>query len=639
MKYTLRALFAVGILAGFYVVGLAIVVALAYVGYLLSVVGIRVIAGGFWILAVVVAIAIGKSIAAQRKPADLDRGSILLGEDEQPELWREVRELAGFAGTRPPDEIRLIAVANAGVAEETTLLGLVVGTRRMFLGAALLIGLTRQQLRAVLAHELGHYSGRHTTLGALAYRGKEAIARVLDDLEGSFARKPLELYSRLYLAISQTVNRRQEFEADRLSAELVGAATAAEALRQNEALDPAWHLFLDEYVAAGENVGCRPKDLFDGFRLFIADPERQRQLAEAREDPGEPPRSVYDSHPPTAERLAAFRALERGAREEDVSEPAVTVLHDPQADLARLADALYADSDLRPVAFEEMVPLSARSVTTHMAQTFLNAVRQCEVPSPTLGGVVTALKEGRRESLLGLVNVDGSDDPGIARSAIAGLLGDTVAHTLLEQGSATYELDWGGQPRLVDAAGQPLDPWTPAYEALGDDDDAVTALEAWLDRHGVRRDLELPPLPRPEEPPVEPRHWLGLLAPVNKGIFSRRAVFGVADSGVLICKPRYEDHWAATLAMYSFRDDGRAYALRMAAQRPTDVLADDRARHLPWDEIASIVARNGRFFHSMRITARDGWAVTLKWSAMAHVEGNVWSALTRHLDDRFTIAS
>ena len=640
VKYTLRALLAVGVLAGFYVVGLVVVVALGYAAYLLTVTGVRGFAGQVWILVVVVAIAVGRGIFSRRKRAGPDPGGRLVGEAEQPELWREVRELAGFAGTRAPDEIRLVAGANAGVMEETKLLGLVGGTRRLFLGAPLLIGLTRQQLRSILAHELGHYSGRHTALGALTYRGKEAIGRVLTNLDGNFVRKPLELYGRLYLAVSQTVNRRQELEADRLSAELVGPATAGEALRQTEALDAAWRVFLDRYVAPGEDVGCRPRDLFDGFRRFVGNPERQRQLAEVRANWEDPPRSVYDSHPSTTQRLAAFHVLEAGGGQADISEPAATLLRDPESDLARLGEVIYRDSGLRPVAFEEMVALAGRSGTAHNARVFLDAVREREVPSPTLSGAVAALKEGRPEALLGLVHGN-DDDPDAPRRTVASFLGDTIAHSLLEDGSATYQLDWGGPPRLIDGTGEPLDPWSPAYEALTADDDAVAVLDAWLDHHRVRRDLELPPFDRAaDQPPAEPTRWLGLLAPVkDKGFWSRQAVLGVADSGLLICRPRYADHAAAAFAMYTYRDQGRTYVKRFLDYRPADVLDDSRARHVPWTAIASIAARNGRFSHTMLVTASDGSTWTLKWPATAHIEGEVWAALIHYLDDRFTVAS
>ena len=286
-----------------------------------------------------------------------------------------------------------------------------------------------------------------------------------------------------------------------------------------------------------------------------------------------------------------------------------------------------------------MIALAGRADTAHNARVFLDAVRERGVSSPTLGGAVAALKEGRSEALLGLVQ-DSDDDPDAAHRTVGSLLGDTVAHSLLEDGSATYELDWGGPSRLIDGTGEQLDPWTPAYEALTADDDAVAAFEAWLDHHGVRRDIELPPFDRAtDQTPAEPTRWLGVLAPVNRGIFTRRAVFGVADSGVLICKPRSEDHWAAAIAMQSFRDDGRAYAKRMLSQGPADVLGESRARHLPWAENTSIVARNGRFFRRMVIAASDGSTMTLKWSATAHIEGEVWPALTYYLGDRFTVAS
>jgi Zn-dependent protease with chaperone function len=641
VKYTLRALLSVGLLAGFYVVGLAVVVALGYAAYLLTVAGARSFAGSVWLLVAVVAFAIGRGIFSVQKRTHTDPVGLLVGEADQPELWREVRDLAESAGTRAPGEIRLVAATNAGVTEETKLLGLVGGTRRLFIGAPLLIGLTREQLRSILAHELGHYSGRHTALGAVTYRGKEAIGRVLTNLEGNFVRKPFELYERLYRAVSQTVNRRQELEADRRSAELVGPITAAEALLQTEALDPAWHAFLDGYVAPGEGVGYRPRDLFDGFRRFVNDPERQRELAEVRANLPDPPRSVYDSHPPTTERLAAFKALESGAAQADSSAPAVTLLRDPQADLARFGDVIYRDSELEPVPFEVMVARLTGSHVAHNARVFLDAMRQREVPNPTLGGAVTILKEGRPEALLDLASGNG-DDPDAARRTIASVLGDTIAHSLLEDGSATYALDWGGPARLLNGTGQRLDPWTPAYEALTIDDDAVAALDAWLDHHGVRRDFELPPLDRSaDQPPAEPTRWLGMLAPVKEkgGIFGREDVLGVADSGLLVCRTRYGDRLVAAFALYSFRNSGTAYVKRFLDYRPADLLAESRARHVPWSSIASIAASNGRISRTMIVTENDGSTWTLKWSATAHLDGEVWAPLSHYLGDRFTVAS
>jgi Zn-dependent protease with chaperone function len=633
VKYTFRAVLAVGILVGFYVVALAIVVAVVYLGILVVTTWGSGVPVGFWVFAVVVVGALGRSLFSVQKAEPADQKRFVIGEADQPRLWQEVREVAAFVATRPPDEIQLVAAADAGVAEESSMLGLVGGKRTMVIGAPLLVGLSRDQFRAVLAHELGHYSRRHTVFAALTYRGREAIGRALTQLDDNLVRIPLRLYSRLYLAVAQTVNRRQEFEADRLSAELVGARTAAEALRQGVALGPAWDFFLEQYVAPAADEGSRPSDLFGGFRCFLADPERQSQVAEFRANLEDPPRSVYDSHPPITKRLAAFGAVAtEGAH--DTSGPATTLLSDQQADLAGLCEALYQESDLVPMKFEDMAALEGRSRSEHNARFFLNVVGREGIAPPLLGGAVAAMTEGRSEELLRLV----TDTDGAARAKVATVLGDAVAYSMLVQGSARYVLDWSGPPRLVDESDESLDPWTPVYEALAADGDAVAAFETWLDDHKVRRDIELPPVdPEAVQPPDEPTHWFGVLAPVKTSRFSRYFVLGVADSGVLICTPRAEDRWAAGFATQSFRDGGRVYAKRMLARQPADVLAEAKTRHFRWTDITSLAARNDRFTRRAQLTAGDGSIVNLKWSSTAYGEGQLWPVIAHCLGDRFTV--
>src|SRR5262245_47222634 len=95
-----------------------------------------------------------------------------LTETRAPELWADVRRLATTAGTRAPDEIRIVTDVNAAVSENARLLGLIPGRRYLYVGMPLLMTLTVSQLRAVIAHELGHYSHSHTRLGEIAYRGR-----------------------------------------------------------------------------------------------------------------------------------------------------------------------------------------------------------------------------------------------------------------------------------------------------------------------------------------------------------------------------------------------------------------------------------------------------------------------------------
>jgi len=70
---------------------------------------------------------------------------------------------------------------NAWVAHRGGLMGL--GARGiMGLGLPLLQTLTVSELRAVLAHEFGHYHGGDTKLGRFVYGTRTAIGRTLENL-------------------------------------------------------------------------------------------------------------------------------------------------------------------------------------------------------------------------------------------------------------------------------------------------------------------------------------------------------------------------------------------------------------------------------------------------------------------------
>ncbi len=92
---------------------------------------------------------------------------------------------SGAAGTRPPTRLRVAAVANASVFEETRLLGFAGGERYLTIGMPLLLGVDAAELRAVLAHEMGHYAGGHTRLGSQVYRGSVALRNACQALRAA----------------------------------------------------------------------------------------------------------------------------------------------------------------------------------------------------------------------------------------------------------------------------------------------------------------------------------------------------------------------------------------------------------------------------------------------------------------------
>ncbi|MFF8196466.1 M48 family metallopeptidase [Streptomyces bobili] len=258
---------------------------------------------------------------------------IVLTPQQQPELWALTLQLAGELDTAAPATMRLADTVNAYASERSKLLGLVGGPRTLDLGLPLLLGLTRDELRAVLCHELGHYAGRHTRLAAVSHRGSAALERTVRYLEvletdQTSVKPPVRLllkltkaYNGAYLRQTLAVRRSQELEADAAAARIAGAHTFAQALRTVHALAPLWDEFTGNRArpegppasADGKGgVGSLPRLMLpDGvFRDFadrLADPVG-RPFADGR---GTSALDIVSkdglgSHPPLAVRLAAL---------------------------------------------------------------------------------------------------------------------------------------------------------------------------------------------------------------------------------------------------------------------------------------------------------------------------------------------
>ncbi|MFB7243820.1 peptidase [Streptomyces populi] len=342
MTFRPRALRAVLLLAGFFQIGIALLAAMAVLDWLLVTRLFTARAARFegMIIAVTVllAVIILRGMFTFLRAGCLGRmdHGVAVGPDDQPELWAEVRAAAEVAGERPPDELYLVAEVNAGVAEQSRLLGLLPGRRRMLLGLPLLAGLTVPRLRAVLAHEFGHYSDRDGRLGALTMRGRKAVLHTVEMFhEGSTALHEAigglyVGYAHVFLRASQSVARDQELTADRMAAEHAGRDATAATLRALPVLAAAHTHYMKTYAGMGEPLGALPPvgEVYGGFRRLLA--ARPGELLTTFSAGTRPPRPHrYDSHPPDAERIALIERLSADGRADGGDgPPALGLLHD-----------------------------------------------------------------------------------------------------------------------------------------------------------------------------------------------------------------------------------------------------------------------------------------------------------------------
>src|SRR5260370_2790138 len=184
----------------------------------------------------------------------------------------------------------------------------------MGIGLPLMQILSVTQLRAVLAHEFGHYYGGDTRLGPLVYNMRGAIGRTIYNLarQNSFLYKPFACYGPGALRRTQGVSRQQEHAADELAARRGGAKPIAEPLSAIHSGAIAYVPYLQQEVTPLLGLNVRPA-FAEGFAHFLSAPrvekavaeETAREIAEGKSDP-------YDGHPPLRERLAELAKLTPG---------------------------------------------------------------------------------------------------------------------------------------------------------------------------------------------------------------------------------------------------------------------------------------------------------------------------------------
>jgi Zn-dependent protease with chaperone function len=480
---TFRAALAVALLAGFYLLVAGFIAAAAVLDFFavthLGAAGIRVVLAAN--VGALVAARGAFAVGGRRKG---QRPGVCVTALDEPGLWYEVDGLAARVRTRAPDEIRIVADANAAVSESTRLLGLWPGQRVLYIGMPLFLSLSVDELRAVLCHELGHYGRSHTRLGAVTYQGDIALAGTIRQLRShATMRRIFMIYARLYFSVSHAVLRRQELEADAAAVAVAGRRAAGDAVRKVRASAAAWDYYLNAYCALIEPARARPANLFAGYYTLLRQPSRQQEFNRAALAPET--RSRYDSHPSLAERLAAIDRLDEPAVTPD-PRPALALLASPQAVATATQHTLLTGQALGlPVL--EWPEILARGMTALRADAvndvFAAAAQVAKLPAATVDTILWALATGQSGSLADRLRALSwrGDDP---QALVAAVVARAFEGLLVQAGRAHWAFSWSDAVTLLDTSGLPVRGADPVLRAVHDPGQ-VGALRDWLADQGI----------------------------------------------------------------------------------------------------------------------------------------------------------
>jgi Zn-dependent protease with chaperone function len=231
---------------------------------------------------------------------------------EMPDLYTALDGLKKDIEVDGPLQIQLDDEMNASAREVRGVFGLFGNRRLMTLGIPLLAIIGKDEARAIIGHELGHFSRRHGRFGHFLYWAHmgwlshvELIdddSTVLDRIGANFAHLFLPTFSRRAMVWS----RRCEYEADADAARAAGAQTIISALARVSLFD-IWQE--REHPRLAYSWQCSepraPANYLDRLsKAFVeAAPELTVDLVARESGRGS---DWGDTHPPMAQRAMAL---------------------------------------------------------------------------------------------------------------------------------------------------------------------------------------------------------------------------------------------------------------------------------------------------------------------------------------------
>jgi len=294
---------------------------------------------------------------------------------EVPALYALIDEVAERIRTRAPDAVYLVPDASVSVEETAGILGLPLRSRRVvIIGLAALQGLTMDQLRVILAHELAHFRQGDTALGQFIRRAVLSLVATLDAIRSRtwwwflnptywYLRGFAEVHIAVISALDRTQRRQQEFRADLLAAQTCGAEVARSMLVEI-AINQRIFEQITQIAVDTVQVGPLPNmhAMHREHRERMPRATREQLIQQAMDSQPEDD----DSHPTLRERLQAIEACGPAPAHEPDDRPAASVFPDPEA--IEIEQSRLMEDALRYAIYVELDPEIMRMVERGSAE-------------------------------------------------------------------------------------------------------------------------------------------------------------------------------------------------------------------------------------------------------------------------------
>jgi Zn-dependent protease with chaperone function len=233
-----------------------------------------------------------------------------------PQLFAELDALSKQLDSLTIHEVILDRNLNASVVQHPRFGILGWHKNYLILGYQLLLTLSPEEMRSVLAHEFGHLSGNHSRFSGWIYRVRISWMRILsafdeaDSWGGRLMRKFFNWYSPQFEAYSFALARNNEYEADAIAAELTSPEIATRALVNVHVTAPyVDQRYWDSYFKYADELEHPPHAPFEGLARFLGDnPMAREEMLESIRKEMQVETHYADTHPSLKDRVNALKA-------------------------------------------------------------------------------------------------------------------------------------------------------------------------------------------------------------------------------------------------------------------------------------------------------------------------------------------
>lgn len=256
-----------------------------------------------------------------------------IGREGHEELFALIDEVVKEVDCLQPKQVRLSNECNAYVYYPNLFGYLSKGRQQnLTIGYPLVYGLNKTELKAILAHEFGHFTQKSVSTNRTANLSEficASIARSIDEAEQSedsyakiakgFVRFAGKVMTKQYHRVAPyngILSRAQEFDADHYSQIVAGTDAAVSAQCKLDYLAERWNGFMNLLYSYQRDQKRSPEDVMKAYESYFKGMDGRSGVHIAPEvHLTEPQKSVEsrlgsadkeDTHPSTEERVAAI---------------------------------------------------------------------------------------------------------------------------------------------------------------------------------------------------------------------------------------------------------------------------------------------------------------------------------------------